>query len=275
MRARSCSSRPAGVKAGAAGQAPGRDRQAWPLPMALCHGNSTGPGSFASASCCSGRVACGLGGTMSGNERALHLRVEERRGGTKLERAVVFGPGEPGRLWYEIEGDVLPPPIELLDAVVPAFLFRAMRQGCALRVHGPVSTRLLANLEEFQAAWACWRPDLYRPVEILPDREVAAPPAADESAVVAFSGGLDSLFSTWRHRPGSPPPGRARRWSRSGCRWSPSGRTGASCSAPSGPTSSVRPWPAACTSWPAPPAPASSAATAPITAWSCPGAPTR
>ncbi|MFO1057125.1 MAG: hypothetical protein U1E53_09175 [Dongiaceae bacterium] len=119
---------------------------------------------------------------------------------------MVFGPGESGRLWYEIEGDVLPPPIELLDAVVPAFLFRAMRQGCALRVHGPVSTRLLANLEEFQAAWACWRPDLYRPVEILPDREVAAPPAADESAVVAFSGGLDSLFSTWRHRPGSPLP---------------------------------------------------------------------
>jgi hypothetical protein len=143
---------------------------------------------------------------MSGVGHALHLRVEERRDGTGLERAVVFGPGESGRLWFRLRGEMLPPPIELLDAVVPAFLFKAMRERRPLRVHGPVSGRLLANLEEFQAAWSCWRPGLYRPVDIRPDREVDGTGPADSSAVVAFSGGIDSLFSTWRHRAGSPLP---------------------------------------------------------------------
>jgi hypothetical protein len=143
---------------------------------------------------------------MSGISNALHLRVEEERGGTELERAVVFGPGDSGRLWYRVSGDLLPPPLQLLDSVVPAFLFKAMRERRPLRVHGPLSTRLLANLEEFQAAWSCWRPGLYRPVDILPDSEAQPQPNLDDSAVVAFSGGLDSLFSTWRHRTGSPLP---------------------------------------------------------------------
>jgi hypothetical protein len=136
--------------------------------------------------------------------QALHLTMEERRSGTELERAVVFGPGDSGRLWFRLQGEPLPPPLELADAMVPAFLFKAMRERRPLRVHGPVSTRLLANLEEFQAAWCCWRPDRYRRVDIQPDREAALPSPSGNSAVVAFSGGIDSLFSTWRHRAGSP-----------------------------------------------------------------------
>jgi len=61
---------------------------------------------------------------MSGRAQALHLTVEELTSGTELERAVVFGPGDSGRLWFRLQGDRLPPPLELADAMVPAFLFK-------------------------------------------------------------------------------------------------------------------------------------------------------
>lgn len=126
---------------------------------------------------------------------------EERRPGRVTRRARFETPDgratEP--LWFEIEGSVLPPPVTLLDGFAVAFLFRAMREGTPLRLHGPVSRRLLQNLEEFQAAWHCWRPAEYRPIEILADQEVDPAPREDGSAVVAFSGGADSMFTLWRH----------------------------------------------------------------------------
>jgi hypothetical protein len=132
----------------------------------------------------------------------LQVWVEEERAPGRVTRRARFetaaGPA-PEPLWFRIEGEILPPPLELLDAFAIAFLFKAMRDGTPLRLHGPVSRRLLQNLEEFQAAWHCWRPQDYHPIEILADREVDLEPGEDGSAVVAFSGGADSMFSLWRH----------------------------------------------------------------------------
>ena len=38
-----------------------------------------------------------------------------------------------------------------------------MRSGGSLVVDGPVTRDMLVNLAAFQEAWACWRPELYRP----------------------------------------------------------------------------------------------------------------
>ena len=40
-----------------------------------------------------------------------------------------------------------------------------------LHVHAGVSPSLLRNLEEFQAAWACWRPGHYARIGISADAE--------------------------------------------------------------------------------------------------------
>ena len=69
-------------------------------------------------------------------------------------------------------------------------------------VHGAVSPSLLKNLEEFQAIWHTWLPERYQPVEILAESEQEAGRAAGSPAIMAFSGGLDSSFTAWRHRTG-------------------------------------------------------------------------
>jgi len=87
------------------------------------------------------------------------------------------------------------------DTFVVALLLTAMRERAPLRVHGEVSPSLLRNLEEFQAVWSRWQPERYRRVEIVADRELEQPAAAT-GAVSAFSGGVDSCFTVFRHATG-------------------------------------------------------------------------
>lgn len=91
---------------------------------------------------------------------------------------------------------------DLADPFVTAMIFTAMRNAANLRVHGSVSYGLLRNLEEFQTAWHCWRPDCYHVVNVIPDQEVRVATPATDRALIAFSGGLDSCFSVWRHTRG-------------------------------------------------------------------------
>lgn len=75
-----------------------------------------------------------------------------------------------------------------------------------LRVRGSVSPSLLDNLEQLQLIWERWsispRPGAvrFRRVDIDAD-DVAEkePPSEPSTAVVAFSGGVDSAFTIYRH----------------------------------------------------------------------------
>lgn len=103
-------------------------------------------------------------------------------------------------LWYRIPiqyGDYL---TERCDSFLIATIFLAMKRAANVTVHGEVSPLLLRNLTEFQAAWSSWCPQQYRPVEIRADVEKEAPNLQENRAIAAFSGGVDSSFTIWRHR---------------------------------------------------------------------------
>lgn len=107
----------------------------------------------------------------------------------------------PQRLWYRLPAQYRSRITESCDPFVVATILLIMSQGIPTVVHGEVSPSLLQNLEEFQAAWACWCPQKYQQVEITAELE-REPPAIDPSrpAIVAFSGGVDSCFTLFQHR---------------------------------------------------------------------------
>ncbi|MGH7844652.1 MAG: O-methyltransferase, partial [Candidatus Binatia bacterium] len=77
------------------------------------------------------------------------------------------------------------------------------REQTDLTIHGEVSPSLLRNLEEFQVAWNCWLPEQYARIEITADCEREEPEInLPNDAVAAFSGGVDSAFTIFRHRKG-------------------------------------------------------------------------
>jgi hypothetical protein len=123
--------------------------------------------------------------------------VREERGIGSVARSIAYRDTE---ITYEITGPVLPPPVDLLDFVALALVFPAMRSGEPLHIDGPVSAAMIRNLEEFQEAWAAWRPRSYAPVPITA-REIrpASGDAGERTGIFAFSGGVDGTFALLRH----------------------------------------------------------------------------
>jgi hypothetical protein len=139
-----------------------------------------------------------------------------RQAGDQLELAARLE--QPGRAsvltWFRVGPGHRGKVAESADPFVLAALFPAMQSGRNLRVHGRVSPSLLGNLEDFQAAWHRWRPGRYTPIAVLAEEEADRDPGADDLAIFAFSGGLDSCFSAHRHTRGEA--GRATRSLRAG-----------------------------------------------------------
>lgn len=138
--------------------------------------------------------------------RKTHLWPEApvRSGDTVTAGVLVEGPQhDRSRVWYRIPGRFGDLITERGDPYVLVMLFTAMRIPTDLHVHGEVSPSLLRNLDEFQSAWVCWRPERYTKVEITADTEREHPGAgATDSAVTLFSGGVDSSFTAYRYRKG-------------------------------------------------------------------------
>lgn len=104
-------------------------------------------------------------------------------------------------LWYRIPAEFSDWVTDRADPFVLGFLFPVMQTGRPVFVRGAVTPSLLRNLDEFMAVWQAWRPDRYRRVEFIPDREEeAAETPGNGKAVMPFSGGVDSCFTAWRHR---------------------------------------------------------------------------
>lgn len=103
-------------------------------------------------------------------------------------------------LWYRIPIEYQERLTESCDPFMIATIFLAMKHRANVTVHGEVSPSLLSNLTEFQAAWTSWRPQKYQPIAIGADLEKEAPIHPENRVIAAFSGGVDSSFTIWRHR---------------------------------------------------------------------------
>ena len=67
--------------------------------------------------------------------------------------------GEARSLWFALPRRHADAVTRRADPFVLAALHHSMRSGRALHVRGaPASPSLLRNLDEFQRAWAMWRP---------------------------------------------------------------------------------------------------------------------
>ncbi|MGN6694241.1 MAG: hypothetical protein ACTHN0_08690 [Aquihabitans sp.] len=103
------------------------------------------------------------------------------------------------QLWWETTSGEPPALPDRLDPVAIALVAKAMNFTQDLHLEGPVSWRLLANLEEYIDAWTMWRPDILRRVaitadEVVDDRGDGPGPLAGRG-VAAFSGGVDSVYA--------------------------------------------------------------------------------
>ena len=107
---------------------------------------------------------------------------------------------EPDRIVYDIIGPDAPEQEPNANFAVAAALPTAMSLGRPLRVRGQVDADFLATMEEYMAAWCRWRPDLFQPVAISADMETAPRASLAASAIMAFSGGLDSTFALHAHK---------------------------------------------------------------------------
>lgn len=89
---------------------------------------------------------------------------------------------------------------DLLDPFVIMSIYKMMKVGGKCYVRGKVSKSLLDNLENFCNCWIVWRPDLYKPIEIIADEEVDdIPKKLNNDAITCFSGGLDACFTVYSH----------------------------------------------------------------------------
>ena len=130
----------------------------------------------------------------------LHVTHDSTPGSTRRIARLGDVPGEKEvEILFDMEGITVGPPA-VLDGFVFGVIFDAMRLGEDLRVSGPMTRRALLNLSEFQEAWVLWRPHLYQKIRIIPDSIVDRGPAMDKKVVAAFSGGVDSIFTTLRHK---------------------------------------------------------------------------
>lgn len=104
-------------------------------------------------------------------------------------------------LWFQFSKSIAPPEDKDCDSYLLAVIMDAMQEGRDIIVKGSVSNELLSNLVEYQAAWNKWLPDIYSIVDMSVEsaRENERPLSG---AICAFSGGVDSMFSVWRHSQG-------------------------------------------------------------------------
>jgi len=116
----------------------------------------------------------------------------------KIKRTNSDGLEDEIDFWFKIDKSVSLPQDDDCDAYLLAIVMDAMKENKNIEVKGGVSKQLLSNIVEYQAAWNKWLPNIYSQIDITCDYirdDIKKVPGA----ICAFSGGVDSTFSVWRH----------------------------------------------------------------------------
>ena len=102
------------------------------------------------------------------------------------------------RLWYSVPEEHAGSLDDRIDSFVIATLMEAMHLGRPLQVRGgKISASLAKHLQNFQDVWDAWRSD-YTAIKLDVELEDDVDFNPDRTALLAFSGGLDSAYSAWQ-----------------------------------------------------------------------------
>ncbi len=129
----------------------------------------------------------------------------ERDGWLRHSALVEGRAGGEAELWFDIEPRCAGFLTRRADPWLLPLLFAGMESGSGLVVNGEVSHELLTNLEAFQEVWRLWAPDRYRPVSLAAVHEAHGRGRSfgeGDTAVMAFSGGLNGCYTAWKHARG-------------------------------------------------------------------------
>lgn len=123
--------------------------------------------------------------------------------GDRIEFACrLVEPQSTRRLWFRFPQASASKLTARADPFVLATLVYALGRIDRLHVHGTISDGLFANLADFQDAFSSFQRRAPAPIEFSADEIAPAPRRAPESGgITAFSGGVDSCFSAFRHTP--------------------------------------------------------------------------
>ncbi len=133
----------------------------------------------------------------------LHLEVTNSITNNKSKRITSLsedGIIKPIEIFHEFDRIIPWSENTLIDGHVFAVLLYALSRDKPLKIHGTVSRSALRNIEELQLVWCRWKPSIYKKIEIIPDKIYdTLKLSAEEKAISAFSGGMDSTFTALRH----------------------------------------------------------------------------
>lgn len=104
-------------------------------------------------------------------------------------------------LWFRFPATLAATLTRRADPFVIATFIHAIKRIECLRVHAPISAGLVENLAEFQSAYTAFHGWPRRePVRIIATESVATSrTVVNQRGLTAFSGGVDSCFSVFRH----------------------------------------------------------------------------
>ena len=124
-------------------------------------------------------------------------------GQIELAAQIEMPNGQRDRLWYRIPEELAEHVTSSADPFLVAAIFAAMKAKADVQIHGTVSPFLIRNLMEYQAYWYAHMPRKYNRVEIQADEEKETDNNADlDRSICAFSGGIDSCYTVYRHASG-------------------------------------------------------------------------
>jgi|CXWL01.1.fsa_nt_gi hypothetical protein len=137
------------------------------------------------------------------SDQYLHLEVSNTTVDGKSRRVTHLcedGSAKKIDVFYELDRIIPWSEHTVLDGHVLAILLYAMGLGKPLKIHGALSRVVMRNLEELQLAWCLWNPEIYKKIEIIPDKiDNSRKSRTEERAISAFSGGVDATFTALRH----------------------------------------------------------------------------
>lgn len=130
-----------------------------------------------------------------------HLRLDDSRASEGRRVAHLVSPESTHEIWYETPDRPLST-ASSADPFLAASILHWMQLGRDVHVHGSISRTLLYGLTEWQQAWSRWRPGRYHRIDITVD-DVRTDDRKTESAIAAFSGGVDAAYTVHRHAMGA------------------------------------------------------------------------